>query len=119
MELLISIPYALLLIAVAAFIIWAMFFSPTARDAFLKHSHDHRLAEMTAEACRYVEEVNQSRAFPTVDLGAVRPQAGEFGVLSEISTSFELQTRRRIAAIGTRIRVGRVTLYRALQRATA
>jgi hypothetical protein len=111
MELLISITYALALIGVIAFVIWAMFFSPTARDAYLQHSPDQRLAALTAEACRYIEEVNQSRAFPTVDLGAVRPQAGEFGVLSEPATSFELQIRRRIAGIGTRIRVGRVPLY--------
>ena len=95
----------LILLAIASIGVWVLVDLSVQRDQ--KRSASTRAASargLTAEARHYVEHLNQSRAFPTVDLHNVTTQPGEFGVLHESSTLFEPKSRR--AGGAARVEVG-------------
>lgn len=102
-------------LAFAAFIVWAGVH--VSRRASLERARKadealrQQAATQVAEACRYIEEVNRARAFPTVWLKNVNARPGEFGLLHEQSTLFEPKTRRYSVGAGTRVKLGKVPIY--------
>jgi hypothetical protein len=57
-----------------------------------------------ADLCRYFDNVNTARAFPTVEL-TVTPKKGEFGLINERANLYEMRAHRQ--SVGVSFRVAR------------
>lgn len=66
---------------------------------------------LTAKARQYIEALNSSRTYPTVDMLNVNAQKGEFGLLHEATTLYELKSHRIGAGAGTRLKLGKLPVY--------
>ncbi len=69
------------------------------------------IAKLTADACQYVTDANNARAFPTIGLEPVKTRRGEFGLLHETATLFDVRTRRYSTWAGTRLGAGALPIY--------
>jgi hypothetical protein len=73
--------------------------------------NERRIAQQVAEACNFIASINATRAFPAIWMSNVNAQPGEFGVLHETSTLFEMKTFRISMGAGTRLKIGKMPLY--------
>jgi hypothetical protein len=106
---------ALTILAVIALILWGISAAANKAKQEKERVEHERLAGMartqTAEACSYIDEVNRTRAFPTVLMQNVNGQKGEFGLLGESSKQLENKTRSYRLGAGTRVKVGKMPIY--------
>jgi hypothetical protein len=63
-----------------------------------------RTEDGLAVLCRYFDNANTARVFPTVEL-TVTPKKGEFGLINELANLYEMRARRQ--SVGVSFRVAR------------
>ena len=99
------------LIVIGAALWWLGSYAKAKQQKQLQKELQAKIDAQTNEARSYIERLNHSRAFPTVEMLNVNAQAGEFGLLHESTTLFELKSHRVGGGAGTRIKVGKVPIY--------
>jgi hypothetical protein len=67
-----------------------------------KTQTDNNLTEL----CDYFDSVNATRAFPTVGLNTVTAKKGEFGLINERATLYEMRTHRQSVGMSVRVAKG-------------
>lgn len=101
----------LLVLIVGGALLWLVGYMKTRRQERQRAELQAKADGLTDQARRYIEALNASRTYPTVDMFGVNAQKGEFGLLHESSTLYELKPYRVGGAAGTRLKLGKVPIY--------
>lgn len=103
------------ILAIITLIAWALSAAANKAKQDKERIAQEQIAEktrsQTADACTYIDNVNRTRAFPTVWMKNVNSQKGEFGLLGETSTQFENKTKSYRLGAATRLKLGKLPLY--------
>jgi hypothetical protein len=98
-------------IAVVALIAWGVK-AASRRQARQQEDGLRKMAEQqAAEACAYIAEVSRAGAFPTIWMSNVNIKKGEFGLLHEVATLYEIRASRISMGVGTRVKIGKIPIY--------
>jgi hypothetical protein len=72
----------------------------------LKKQAKRRIDDDLAGLCRYFEDVNAMRSFPTVPLNTITVKKGEFGLISEPANLYEMRAHRQSVGMSVRVAKG-------------